>query len=1133
MHRYSFCFNRATVFTVLLTLSILISSKLSATENQTGFFRYPHTDGNSIVFTSEGDLWRVAITGGTAIRLTTHEGEERFAHYSPDGQWIAFSGQDDGQDDVYVIPSSGGEPTRLTFHSGGDGVLGWTPDGEVLFRSFRESATYSNRIFTVNREGGFPESIGLGKGALISFEPNGDRIAFNRYSREFRRWKRYKGGWAQDIWVGNLNDKTFKNLTDNPPIDDWDGTDAFPMWHTDGRIYFISDRDGRSNIHSIKPDGSDTKQHTSHDNFDIRWPALGNGVIVYQLGMDIYKYDIKTGNGDIVAIELPTDRVQARVSYEDPKNYITSYSLSPDGKRVLFCSRGELFTAPAKKEGLIRQLTHSSNDREKFPSWSPDGKTIAAWSDMTGEEQMYLFPSEGGDPKLIGTDGAGWHFGPEWSPDGNSIAFGNQKFELIVMDVNNGKTKVVDKGAWEIRECSWSADSRYLLYSRSEENNNSTIQIWDAKEKKVFAVTDDWFNSDSPTFDPEGKYLYFLSDRTANPHIDRHEEIYIRDKSSRPYVVTLKKGEKLPFTFEADPEEDDNDWGDWGGKGDKDDKKGKKGKGKNKKDDDADDDKEPVKFEIDFDGISDRISPVPVPAGNYFGLTAVKNKIFYMSYKNTGMVRDQFEKDRPKGAPLHKYNIKKQKHSIVDPMITGFDISDDGEKLLIRKMDQFMVIGIDEKPGGGPDMFKNEEENSDDKHVDLSGWDLRVNVREEWQQMLKEAWRLQRDFFWDLNMHGVDWDAIWNQYSSLASRISTRDELNDLIGEMFAELNCSHTYVWGGDQRSAKYHSTGMLGVDLSKHKSGFYRIDRVIPGRAWDKNLSSPLSEPHINAQVGEYIVAINGQSTADAVNINELLLNKAGKITSIILNSKPSLEGGREVIIKPLGSERGLRYYDWVDDRNDYVSKKSEGKIGYIHLTNMGSAGLSQFTGSYAQQHNKPALIMDVRYNGGGWVAEMILSHLARDVFGLGMSRNGGRYRRPASAFHGHMAAVCNGETGSDGETFTEGFRRLGLGPIIGSRTWGGWVGIRSDKPLMDRGGLTQPEFTGWGISDGQWMIEGWGTDPDPGYEVKEDPASFYTDDDPLLDKAIEYLLDQMENNPKTLPPMPAYPQDRGHRK
>jgi len=403
-----------------------------------------------------------------------------------------------------------------------------------------------------------------------------------------------------------------------------------------------------------------------------------------------------------------------------------------------------------------------------------------------------------------------------------------------------------------------------------------------------------------------------------------------------------------------------------------------------------------------------------------------------------------------------------------------------------------------------------------------------VDVKAEWQQMFRESWRLQRDFFWNEKMHNVDWNAVYAQYSKLAPRVSTRDELNDLIGEVFAELNCSHTYIWGGDQRRAKGYPTGMLGADISRHRSGFYKIDRIIEGRPWDEKLTSPLAAAGIDASEGDYIIKVNGQLTSSVSNFYELLVNKAGKVISLTLNNKPSADGEHEIIIKAMRGEGGLRYWDWVDGRRDYVTEKSNGQIGYIHLANMGGFGLSQFAAEYQPQHRKPALIMDVRYNGGGFVAEMILAHLARKAISIGQPRHGSNYRSPQTAFHGHMAAVSNGETGSDGETFTEGFQRLGLGPVIGTRTWGGWVGIRMDKRLIDNGMVSQPEFTGWGVSDSEYMIEGWGTDPD--IEVKEVPTAELKGRDPQLDATIKYLLAKLKSEPMVLPSQPAMPDRSG---
>ncbi len=1098
---------------LMLAVIILAGAVCPVSADSPGFFRYPDTDGKRIVFTSEGDLWTVPVGGGIAIRLTTHSGEERFAHYSPDGKWVAFSEQDDGHDDVYVMSSNGGEPMRLTFHPYRDQVLGWSDNNTILFRSSREIPYRGYRIYTVFREGGFPESIGLDKAALISMEPGGKRIAFNRYSREFRKWKRYKGGWAQDIWIGDLKKQQFENITNLPGVNDWDGTDAFPMWHTDGRIYFLSDRSGITNIFSMKPDGTGLRQHTSHDEFDVRWPSLGGGLIVYQNGMDIWAFDIASGSYKMVDVELPTDRIQARVKYADPKRYITGFELSPDGKRLLLCSRGELFTVPAKGEGLIRQLTYSSGIREKFPSWSPNGDEIIFWSDESSEEQLYRIPAIGGERTFIGKDERGWHYPAVWSPNGEWVAFSNEELELLVMNVNKGSVRTVDTGAWEIIEYSWSPDSRFLVYSCPTENENSIIKIWDNDKKDLHEITDDYFHSHSPVFDPEGKYLYFLSDRISNPKLDWHEVVYALDERTKPYLVVLSKDAASPFAPEADPEVEEDDWmGKW--------KKGK-GEGKEEKDKDKDKDKEkPAEVKIDFEGLSERIEPFPVDPGNYFQLRAVKNKVFYLSVGNRGMLARRLFEDEDFGFELHRFNLKKDKHKVIASGIRGYDISRDGEKMVIRKDNVFTVQGVDEEQGGGKWGKPDEEEN---KNVDLSNWDLRVEVRAEWKQMLREAWRLQRDFFWDPNLHGVDWIAVYEKYGKLADRISTREELSDLIGEMFGELNCSHTYIWGGDQRYPAYHSTGLLGVDLSRDKSGFYRIKRIIEGRPWEEGLSSPLAAPGINAKEGNFIVEVNGRSVADVKNIHELFLNKADKIISLKLNSKPSLDDAREVFLKPLSQEYTLRYWDWVDGRMAYVDEKSDGKIGYIHLSDMGGFGLSQFAAAYKPQHRKPALIMDVRYNGGGFVAKMILSHLDRKLFTVGRPRHGAVYRGPSTAFYGYMAAVCNGETGSDGETFTEGFKRLGLGPVIGTRTWGGWVGIRGDKPLIDRGMITQPEFTGWGL-DGEYLIEGWGTDPD--MVVEENPAANIRGEDPQLDATIHYLMKKMKEEPKLLPEPPVPP-------
>lgn len=1128
MNRSQVCFHLGAVICL-----VAASFSASSPADQTGgFYRFPHTDGRWIVFTSEGDLWKVPIEGGLAIRLTTHEGEERYPKFSPDGKLIAFTAQEDGQDDIFVIPAEGGTPKRLTFHPDRDQTLGWDREGNIIFRSTREIPYRGWRIYRISPQGGLPQSIGLDKGALISFEPGGERIAFTRWTMENHRWKRYQGGWAMDIWVGNLKTLQFENITEKPPFNKWQGDYGFPMWHPNGRIYFLSnmpDEEGviRGNIHSMLPDGSDHRRHTSHRDFDVRFPALGGDFIVYQWGMDIWAYDIKTNTTRKVPIELPSDRLQTRVKYVPPMEYLTDFELSPEGKRLLLGARGEIFSAPTRGEGLIRQLTYTSGAREKYPRWSPDGKEIATWSDRTGEEVLYRINSEDGSIRTLGTDGRGWHFQPHWSPDGQLIAFGNEECELVMMETKSGKIKVIDRGQWEIRDYSWSPDSRFLAYSRAEANYNSVLMIYDTRTDRSYPITNDFYNSYNPTWSPDGKYLYFLSDREANPHLDNQEMTYILTKRTRPLVIPLKPEFPSPFAPQIEPageEEEEKAEAENTGK-----QRGTREnpKSKEKKSTSADTAALP-QVDIEFKNIEQRILPVPIPAGNYGALYATPKYLLFLSWELRGMLGVGLFEEEPEGRyTLMRFHLAKKELKPAAPNIDGYDVSRNYKKLLIKKGKNFYLLGIDDTWEGEQEENRKGKKAKNESAIDLSSWDLRVDVKAEWRQIFEEAWRLQRDFFWDPNMHGVDWRAVKEKYLPLAERISTRDELNDLIGEMFAELNCSHTYIWGGDMRKPERHSTGLLGVDVESHPSGYPRIVKVYNPRPWDPNISSPLAAPAINAQPGDFIIAINGRPTNSVSNYLELLLGKADKVITVTLNNKPSQEGTRTVAIKPLGSEADLRYWEWVEGRRAYVNQRSNGKIGYIHLSDMGSDGLSQFAESYLPQHQKEGLIIDVRYNGGGFVAEMILSHLGRRLFSQGIARHGLRYRHPTTAFHGWMVAVCNSETGSDGETFTEGFKRLGLGPVFGTRTWGGWVGIRGDKPFIDRGLATQPEFTGWGL-EGKWLIEGWGTDPDS--VVVDDPASVIQGRDPSLDAAINWLLKKIAQEPKTIPPMPSYPQDRG---
>ncbi len=1064
-------------------------------ERPFGFLRFPDVENNKIVFTSEGDLWEVPLQGGVATRLTVSEGEERFAKFSPDGRWIGFTGQYDGNSDVYIIPSTGGQPRRLTYHPDRDQVIGWTPDGRILFRSMRDSPLRDWRLYTVGIDGGYPQVLPLTKASRASFEPGGKRIAFNQYALEFRSWKRYKGGWAQDIWVGDLQSLEFKKVTK------YKGNDSFPMWYG-GKIYFLSDSTGRGNLWSMNPDGSGLQQLTFHQDYDVRFPSLGDGKIVYQYAMDIWVYDIPTGKTWKVDIHLPSDRLQAQERWVDPKEFITGYDLSPDGKRLLINSRGELFSLPTAKGGLIRQLSRSSGARVYGGEFSPDGKWVAGLSDSTGEMEVWFWDAQGRKPaKRVTYDGKVWRFPPRFSPDGQKLVYSDKDLILYLLDPEKGTSTVVDTGRWEIREWSWSPDSRWLAYTRPNERGSSDIFIYDTKTGERHQVTDGFFRSFSPTWDPEGKYLFFLSDRTFNPYLDRYDGRFVNLGYTKPYLLVLKKGVQSPFAVQP---EGQNAEPPAGGKGEED---KEKGRDKGKK----------VKVEIDWEGLAGRISEFPLPPGNYRDLRAIKGKVYWLSWEDKGMLgRELFEGSKSPYS-LHLYDLKKRKDKVIAEHIDSYDLSADLKKLVTRKGSTFRLM-----EAGQASSPKGEKEEG---IIPLEGWSLRINPKAEWRQMFAEAWRLQRDFFYDPHMHGVDWEGVYHQYAQFIPRISSREELNDLIGEMFAELSAGHTYVWGGDWRRVKRVGVGLLGIDVQPdYPSGYYKITKVLRGNEWDSKVTSPLSAPGIEVKPGMFLLKIDGRRVDAHRNYLELLQNKAGVPVELTINSKPSLEGAKTVVVKTLKNEHRLRYEDWVRERREYTLKRSGGKIGYIHLPDMGSRGLSIFGRDYFPQHKKEGLIIDVRENGGGFVAELILSYLARQLWAVGGSRNSPViYRTPEACFWGYMAALCDGETGSDGETFTEGFKRLKLGPVIGMRTWGGWVGIRGNKPLKDRGFLSEPEFPGWSL-DGKWLIEGWGTVPD--IEVENDPGSMARGKDPQLDYAIDYLLQEIKAKPKRIPPHPPYP-------
>jgi tricorn protease len=1086
----------ALVLPVLAPLAALCAAEQPLTA---GFYRYPSVGGGVLVFAAEGDLWKVPAAGGVAQRLTAHEGEERFPRVSPDGAWIAFTAQYEGNDDVYLMPAAGGEPKRLTRHPHSDQALGWTPAGEVLFRSRRDHPHRDYRAFTVPREGGTAKMIPLEPAAWVAFEPGGDRIALQKIGLEFHNWKRYKGGEAEEIWIGRLAPLAFEEVAR------WEGKDAFPMWGPDGRIYFVTDRWGRPNLASMAPDGSDVRQLSRFADYDVRWPAMGDGRIVFQHAMDLWSFDLATGAIARIEITLPSDRLQVRERFVDPAGTLHSWSLSRDGERIALEARGDLFVARTRKKGLIRRITESSAARTQFPAFSPDGKSLAAWTEIEGEQQLLLHAADAAAaPKQLGALPPGWHFPPAWSPDGRRIAWGDESYRLRVMEVATGAVVEIDRGEYEISRYAWSPDSRYLAYDRLLDTLFRQVRVWDGETRRVHPASDPLYDSFSPAWDPEGARLYYLSDRHINPFLDRSEARFIVDQATLPVVVALRADVRLPFAPRGDvdpPEETDAR---------KDGKETKKGGGADTGK--ADEVEKPVApIRIDFDGLAERLVLVPTSPGNLSALAAVAGKLHWLHRENAGMMPPgEEDEDEPRAAELQTYEIEKEKLSTLASGVLGYEVSGDGKVLVYRSKEGFTRV-----EAGATKAPKDEE--AKEAKIDLSGWSMRIDPRAEWRQMLHEAWRLQRDFFYDPAMHGVDWRGVWEQYGPLAARIASRDDLADLLGEMFGELSVGHAYHGGGDLRRGKRVGVGLLAADLEPDPAtGFCKILKIHRGDHPDPEWSSPLARADLRIEPGQWLVAIDGRPLVPGEDYLERLADRAGKEVELSINAEPKLAGARRLVVRPVGDDSRIRYASWVRETRAYVEKRSGGRIGYLHLYDMGGLGLRQFARDYPPQWRKQALIVDDRWNHGGFVAPMILAHLDRKILAVGGTRHGAVDTTPSHAFHGHLLALINRQGGSDCETLALGFQRFGLGPVIGTRTWGGWVGIRGDKPLRDGGLVTQPEFGGWDPQGREWVIEGHGVDPDL---VLDLPPDGLLHGDAQIDYAIERLLGEIEKNPPTL--------------
>ena len=1062
----------------IIMMAALAAAALTAQADEGRLLRFPGTNGREVAFSYAGDIYTVPITGGTAHKLTSHEGYEAFARYSPDGQTIAFTGQYDGNTEVYVMPAQGGEPKRITFTASnprddwGDRMgpnnitMNWTPDGKGVIYRNRISDSFDGKLWCAPIDGGMPSQLPLPEGGFCCYNGDGTKLAYNRVFREFRTWKYYKGGMADDIWIYDTQAKTVTNITNNV------AQDIDPMWIGD-EIYFMSDRDNRMNIFVYNTLTGVTQKVTDFTEYDVKFANCGGGKIVFENAGYLYVLDPATKRSERIMIDLNSENNFAREQQRTVKDYLTGGSLAPDGSRIAISARGEVFDVPAK-HGVIRNITHTPGVHERNASWSPDGKNIAFISDQTGETEIWMRPVGSDKAVQLTKDNDTYIRDFEWSPDGSQIVYTDRKNRMILLNVKTmAKQTLLTDEMGEIPTPSFSPDGKWLTYYRNGANEYSVVYLYNIAERKEYPVTDRWYDSNSPAFSSDGKYLIFASARDFNPIYSSIEWNFAYRDMEGIYLVMLAKDTPSPFLLKDDQVMAGSKPAD-SPKGD-----AKKG-GKIKAQADA------SAVRIDIDGIADRIVKVPVGTGSYGNFICDGSHLWY---SGRGSVR--------------MFDFAEQKDEVIADRAMMM-ASADMKSALYLKGDDIYVVPLAPRKA---DLSEP---------VALDGMIATVNYEQEWKQIFDEAWRAYRDGFYLENMHGVDWQAMHDKYAALLPYVKNRLDLTYVIGGMIGELAVGHAYVDGGDHITVDQHNIGMLGAELQQVGTG-YKITKILRGAPDRESLRSPLQEPGLNVKVGDIITAIDGVPTQGVSNIYTLLRDKAGVLTEL------TLEGGRKIVVKPIQDEYPLYHYEWVQHNIDYVSEKTGGRVGYVYIPDMGPEGLREFSRYFFAQTDKEALIIDDRGNGGGNISPMVIERLLRQPYRLTMYRGSNRNgTTPERTLVGPKVLLVNKYSASDGDLFPWSFKENKIGPVIGTRSWGGIVGISGSLPYMDGTDIRVPFFTNYDTR-GNWIVENHGVDPD--ILIDNDPVMEYRGIDQQLDKAIEVILEQLKDRQ----PMPGTPAPR----
>lgn len=1141
-----------------------------------GYYRQPSVWKDRVVFVSEDDLWELKLgrqadgsLGGAARRLTRGRGAASDPMYSPDGTKLAYVSTEDGAPEVYVMDAGGGQARQLTFNGAMSTVAGWSPDGShVLFRSnYRGAFRRSISLFEVPVGGGQARRLPVGQAHAIAFEPGGPGQVIARFSDDLARWKRYRGGTAGELWIcRDTHDET------DPVQDRWQrlrpqfksGLDSAglvrPMW-IGGRIYFLSDEEGYANIYSCLPDGSALTRHTDHVGFYARFATTDGQAIVYTVGGTLWRFDVASGKTEPIACDDASPRTALARKFVDAEEFLDDFALHPEGHSLVVTTRGKLFNF-GNWEGAVRQTGVEQGVRYRLAEYLSDGEHLVVLSDAGGEEHFEVHRVDGATAPLVIDTGdfeIGRPLDVRVSPVDDAIIFTNHRQELIHLDLASGDTRLLDHSEYDRMDgMDWSPDGRWVAYGFFNNHQTSQIRIYDLQEDQIHAVTSGDYRDIKPVFDPRGRYLYFLSYRKFNPVYD---ELFFElsfPNAMIPCVVTLRDDVESLFVETPRPldaEEEDDEDADLGEEAEeKDVDRTAKGKGAQSGAPDAsksaDEDAEIKPIDIDFAQIRHRVEIFPGPEGNYGDILATESRIFWTVYPVEGSLGGAQDSEQECGT-LNYFSLEKRSAKAFARGVVDLTMSADRKTLALWTMDGLQVVSA---AGEGP----IHHDHDDDKpgrasgYVDLGRLSVRVEPRAEWGQMLRESWRLMREHFWRADMSGVDWDEVWERYSGLLDRVGSRTEFSDLVWTMQGELGTSHAYEYGGDYPRGPHHPPGFLGADLEwdadfeftppevdpkptrprlQPRKGGYRILEIIAAETWDPVERSPLARPGIDVVPGDVIVAINGQPVDEKTSVEERLVNLAGQEVELVV-VRPGSAGEvdssagamRTITVKTLVSEAAARYRQWVFQNRKKVHQASGGQLGYVHIPDMGPEGYSEFHRAYVSENTRKGLVVDVRFNGGGHVSQLILEKLARRQVGYDIKRWGKPTPYPLESVIGPMVALTNEQAGSDGDIFSHSFKLMKLGPLLGKRTWGGVIGIWPRHALVDGSITTQPEFSFW-FQDVGFGVENWGTEPD--IEVELSPDASARGEDPQLDAAIAKAMELLAEQKPELPEFAPYPQ------